>query len=82
MTPEWHRKNFQNDAKTSLTVARTGNFTINPSQELYTNHLYNGWDNNITMSRTYSVDFLCTFNMMYYPFDRQECNMTFVLPVG
>ena len=29
----------------------------------------------------YTTHFICTFNMEYYPFDIQKCNMTFMLAV-
>ncbi len=72
---------FQNDEYSSLTVERAGKFTVNSNHDLHINHLYSGSENNLTLSRIYSSDFLCTFDMTFYPFDTQECNMTFTLPV-
>ena len=61
-----------------MTIIRNGSFMINTKDN---NHIYKGKDNNISMSRTYTIDFECNFFIHYYPFDIQQCNMNFFLPV-
>ena len=38
-----------------------------------------GSKNPILMSRVYDVDFLCSFQMQWYPFDTQTCYLEFML---
>ena len=64
-----------------MTISRNGSFRISPNYELHNNRLYQGKDNQISISRVYSADFECKFAMQYYPFDIQQCNMNFILEV-
>ncbi len=70
------------DAKASVTILRNGTFELAPLQWLHNSHVYSGSDNPLTLSRVYSVEFLCGFAMNYYPFDTQQCQMDFVLEGG
>ena len=70
---------FDNDGM--MTIQRIGSFRSSPQENLHNNHLYDGSDNNLSISRAYSIDFKCTFAMHYYPFDIQICTMDFVLGV-
>ena len=65
-----------------MSIIRKGGFRKSPEVELYNNHLYNGDENDILISRMYTTDFECKFSMHYYPFDIQYCEMNFVLEVG
>ena len=62
-------------------VHRQGNFTPSPLTELVNNHIYDGRENDIVFMGQYTTHFICSFNMEYYPFDIQICNMTFMLAV-
>ena len=64
-----------------MTVVRNGSFEISPNHELHSNHLFRGRENKIYISRVYSADFECKFEMQYYPFDVQQCSMNFILEV-
>ena len=68
-----------NDEKAYITIKREGTFTLNRPQELKNTQIYSGKDNPMTISRVYSTDFICTFDMVWYPFDTQECSAIFVL---
>ena len=46
---------------------------------LHNNHLFDGTQNNIVIARDYMTTFLCDFDMQWYPFDIQKCNMSFIL---
>ncbi len=73
---------MQHDKKSDMTIRRTGGYEVSPNNELHINHMYRGEDNNITISRVYSVQFMCDFDMRFYPFDMQKCNMEFILQVS
>ena len=40
---------------------------------------YKGSENEIKMSRVYEVDFICDYNMMFYPFDIQTCTANLII---
>jgi hypothetical protein len=63
-------------------VERHGNYTISSTQDLHINHYYKGRDSYMLLSRFYNTNFICIFDMEYYPFDTQICNMTFTLQVS
>ena len=64
-----------------MTIVKNGSFDISPMENLYNNHLYNGKDNSVSVSRKYTTDFECKYKMHYYPFDIQHCTMEFILGV-
>ena len=64
-----------------MTITRNGGFTLSPNNELHNNRVYKGTENPISISRVYSADFECKFEMQYYPFDVQQCSMNFILEV-
>ena len=72
---------LQHDSRSAVTIIRNGNFSISPKEELRNDHIYDGKENDISITRTYNTDFDCDFNMGYYPFDIQQCNMNFILGV-
>jgi hypothetical protein len=73
---------MQNDKKTFITIERHGNYTISSTQDLHINHYYQGRDNYMLIHRSYDSNFICVFDMQYFPFDTQACNMTFILQVS
>ena len=40
-------------------------------------YYFHGSENILELSRTYRVDFICTYNMALFPFDTQTCSMNF-----
>ncbi|XP_023337393.1 gamma-aminobutyric acid receptor subunit rho-3 isoform X2 [Eurytemora carolleeae] len=36
-------------------------------------YIFSGSENDLSLSRTYQVNLLCNYDMMYYPFDSQVC---------
>ena len=64
-----------------VTVTRQGSFETPPLTELVNNHIFSGEENDIVTSQDYTTRFICSFNMQYYPFDKQECQMKFMLTV-
>lgn len=37
--------------------------------------MYSGEENPLIISRVYYTNFICDFNLVLYPFDRQHCDM-------
>ena len=77
----YHVLFLQFDYLSIMTIQRKGNFRTSPQEKLQNNHLYDGGYNYLSISRSYSVDFQCTYAMHYYPFDIQKCSMDYVLGV-
>ena len=65
------------DEKSSMNVKRIGNFTA-----LKNKLVFRGSENPLTVSRFYKTNFICDFNMGWYPFDTQKCSMNFVVDKG
>ena len=42
-------------------------------------HVFLGDDNPITLSRIYQFEFICKYQMAWYPFDTQRCRMILTL---
>ena len=73
----------QNDVKSSMTVFKIKNGTFNTDGLLSEDiDIYEGKDNPIIMSRVYDIEFLCDFQMQWYPFDTQTCYTEFRLRGG
>ena len=72
---------LQFDRHAIMTILRKGSFRTSPQENLHNNHLYDGSENYLSISRSYSVDFQCGYAMHYYPFDIQKCTMDLVLGV-
>ena len=65
-----------------MTILRNGSHEISPMEKLHNNHLFDGKNNKLSMSRNYTTDFECKYSMNYYPFDIQLCNMKFISGVN
>ena len=65
------------DGKTSVDVERMGNFTVAKNKLVF-----KGSENPLSVSRFYETNFICDFDMAWYPFDTQKCSMNFVLEKG
>ena len=72
---------YQHDSESAVMITRNGKFSTSPKEKLRNDHIYNGEDNSISITRTYNTDFDCEFQMEFYPFDIQQCNMNFILGV-
>ena len=69
-----------NDEKSLINVLKLQNGTFNTdglvSEDI---DIYEGNQNPIFMSRVYDIEFLCGFQMQWYPFDTQTCYLEFML---
>ena len=73
---------FQYDDKSSMLINRTGRFHISKIHHLHNNHMYYGKDNDLVLSRIFTTKFICEYQLVYYPFDTQKCNMVLVMQVS
>ena len=71
----------QFDHQATMTIQRNGHFKTSPQEMLQNNHLYDGSQSYLSISRPYQINFQCHFEMNYYPFDVQKCTMDFALGV-
>ena len=65
------------DGETSMEVERMGNSTIAKNKLVF-----KGLENPLSVSRFYKTNFICNFDMAWYPFDSQKCSMNFVVDKG
>ena len=60
-----------NEWTTRVTVAREGNFTRAGLDEVDEAEIFEGAENNLTMTQTYTHEFQCQYRLQRYPFDTQ-----------
>ncbi len=73
------KEETQNDNKAFATVIKAGGYRQSSLTSLENSRLYKGSENPVGISRVYSKDFICEFDMAHYPFDTQECSAVFVM---
>ena len=66
------------DKETFGSVNRKGNFTASLIDHLDNIYLFDGYSNPITINRVYETEWICTYNMAWYPFDTQTCSMILI----
>ena len=64
-----------NDEQAFVTISRNGERIESPLNNLENVHSYQGSENSLTVSRFYSLPFICNFKMNMYPFDTQTCKI-------
>ena len=57
--------------KTTVVVTREGSFTRSGLEVTDETEIFNGRDNTLVMSQTYTKSFQCLYNLQKYPFDTQ-----------
>ena len=73
---------LQYDEKSSMMIHRSGNATESALENLHNNHIYRGDENDLILQRIFTEKFICEFQLQYYPFDTQICNMILIMQVG
>ena len=63
------------DNSSLVTVSREGGLERSGREEVDNIYIYAGAANPLTISRVYSTKWLCSYNMLYYPFDTQTCSL-------
>ena len=67
-----------NDKKSKSTILRQGNFTRSPRSFLDNIYIFKGSENPIKNERLYEINWICNYQIQWYPFDTQLCSMVFV----
>ena len=68
-----------NDKTTFASIKREGNGSIIEKEINEDIEVYSGSENGITISRVYSIQFYCDYQMAWYPFDQQICHVEMVM---
>ena len=68
-----------NDKHTSIKVGRRQNGTLIGSTVNEDIRVFEGSKNLLKMKRVYKVDFICTYDMRFYPFDIQICSIDMIM---
>ena len=71
--------NSQNDEKANIKIVRRKNGTLIGPTVNEDIMVYEGASNEIELNRVYEIDFICTYDMQYYPFDIQVCTVDMVM---
>ena len=77
----WNTKNqlrTVNDKNTFGTIKRQANGTIIEKEINEDIEVFSGSENEITMSRVYSMKFYCDYQMAWYPFYQQTCYLEMI----
>ena len=56
-------------------LSRFGSARVGGMDEAIKTFYFRGTDNPITFSRIYDIRFICSYNMAWYPFDLQRCEL-------
>ena len=76
----------ENEPIVNIFVEKSGNKNIlPPSSSLDETYTYRGLENRLVLRTEYSLTFDCQYELHYYPFDTQICNMAvsiFTLPTS
>ena len=62
------------DEEASMYVERLGNFSVAKNKLVF-----QGTENPLSVLRFYKTNFICDFDMAWYPFDTQKCSMDFAV---
>ena len=69
------------DVGSEVFIKHEGNFTYADEETTDETRIYKGSENPIFYTRSYSVSFLCDYDLALYPFDTQTCTIVLDLPV-
>ena len=69
------------DIRSKLFIKNEGNYTYAKEEVTDETRVYKGSENPILYTRSYSISFLCDYDLMLYPFDTQTCKIVLDLPV-
>ena len=66
---------------TTVTVTKEGNFTRSGLEEAHELEIFQGRENRIVMTQTYTKEFQCLYQLQRYPFDTQVCTIEMAVSV-
>ena len=72
------KENTKNDDKSFVLARRDSTFKFSETDVKDNIYIFSGSDNPFVMSRSYDVEWICDYDMRWYPFDSQTCTMVFV----
>ena len=78
----WNTKDqirTKNDENTFASIKRESDSSMIGKENKEDIEVFTGSDNGITMSRVYSIKFFCEYQIAWYPFDQQTCNVEMLL---
>ena len=78
----WNTKNqlrTVNDQNTFASIKREANGSIIEKEVNEDIEVYQGSENTISISRVYSIQFFCEYDMAWYPFDIQTCQIEMLM---
>ena len=64
---------------TFASIKREGNGTMIEREINEDIEVYSGAENDITISRVYSIKFYCEYQIAWYPFDQQVCHVEMLM---
>ena len=64
------------DEKVMASIGKLGEHKAGDRTEAIRAYYFKGAENTITFSRIYDIGFICDYNMAWYPFDVQTCELT------
>ena len=67
-----------NDKKSKTAIRRMGNLTKSSQSFLDNIYIFEGSENPIQNGRVYEIEWICNYQIQWYPFDTQRCSMLFV----
>jgi len=67
------------DSKSWTTIQKLGSSKISPYTSLENMQHFEGSENKLTQTRTYNVNFICIYDLTWYPLDSQVCYMNISL---
>ena len=65
------RLGWINEWKTSVSVVKEGIFKMSGLDEIDEAEIFEGAENTLTMTQTYTWEFQCQYMLQQYPFDTQ-----------
>ena len=66
-------KQIENDDFAYLMVRRSGTALVKEIDVLNEDEYFTGCSNPLVLSRIYDLELQCQFQLLYYPFDYQNC---------
>ena len=74
-----HQLRTINDKNTFASIRQEGNGSMIEKETNEDIMVFQGSENSILLSRVYSIQFYCEYNMAWYPFDIQTCNIELIM---
>jgi hypothetical protein len=71
-------KQASTDRVDTTLVKPDGEFNVRPLGDFDNTYIFEGSDNALYYEREIAVEWMCNFEMSWYPFDTQSCTMQFI----